>query len=90
MAYCSIRLDMAQGKTHFVDKGNFIMRTLVKKIALNAVKKGDLGNNQKTFPIFLVTDEKNFEIEKLRLLQNLNDFLTKGNEVEIGQLPYFW
>jgi hypothetical protein len=89
MAHCSAGLDNALGKTPFVDKSNFIMRTLVKKIVLNAVKKGDLGKNQKTFPIFLITGERDFDSEKLRLLQNLDEYFAKGNEVEIGRHPYF-
>lgn len=89
MAHCSAGLDIALSKNPFVDKSNFIMRTLVKKIVLNAVKKGDLGKNQKTFPIFLVTDERNFETEKIRLIKNLDEYFAKGNEVEIGRHPYF-
>src|SRR6478609_1402791 len=89
MAHCSIGLENALAKTPFENKGNFILRTLVKKIVLNAVKKGDLGKSQKTFPMFLITDERNFEIEKARLIQNLNEFYAKGNEMEIGTPPYF-
>ena len=89
MAHCSVGLENALGKTPFVDKSNFIMRTLVKKIVLKAVAKGDLGKNQKTFPIFMITDERNFETEKKRLLQNLHDLIAKGNETGLGRHPYF-
>ena len=89
MAHCSLGLENALGKTPFVDKSNFILRTLVKRIVLKSVLKGDLGKNQKTFPIYKVTEEKDFLVEKERLLKNLDEFYEKGNHLEIGKHPYF-
>ena len=70
--------EKATGKLPFEDKSNFLMRTLVKKIVLNAVKKGDLGKNQKTFPDYEITDERDFNKEKKRLLENLDAFYQFG------------
>lgn len=89
MAHCSAGIELALGKTPFVDKSNFIMRTLVKKIVINAVKKGDLGKNQKTFPEFVVNEDKEFDKEKSRLLENLDSFYKFGQQNEIGRHPYF-
>jgi hypothetical protein len=89
MAHCSIGFEQAVGKVPFKDKSNFIMRTLVKKIVLGAVKKGDLGKNQKTFPDYVITDTRDFETEKKRLLENLEVFYNYGNRAETGRHPYF-
>ncbi|MFT4061852.1 MAG: DUF1569 domain-containing protein [Edaphocola sp.] len=89
LAHCSIGFEKAIGRVPFEDKSNFIMRTLVKKIVLNAVKKGDLGKNQKTFPDYEIKDDKNFDTEKARLLTNLDAFYKFGDKNEIGRHPYF-
>lgn len=89
LAHCSIGFEKAIGKLPFEDKSNFIMRTLVKKIVLNAVKKGDLGKNQKTFPDYEIKNDKDFETEKARLLENLDTFYKFGDKDEIGRHPYF-
>ena len=89
MAHCSIGFENAIGNLPFEDKSNFIMRTLVKKIVLNAVKKGNLGKNQKTFPDYAVAEDKDFTTEKKRLLENLNAFYKYGQKNNIGRHPYF-
>lgn len=89
MAHCSIGFEKAINKTPFEDKSNFLMRTLVKKIVLNAVKKGDLGRNQKTFADFEIKDERDFDKEKNRLLENLDAFYQFGFKNEPGKHPYF-
>jgi uncharacterized protein DUF1569 len=89
MAHCSIGFEKATGELPFEDKSNFLMRTLVKKIVLNAVKKGDLGKNQKTFPDYEITDERDFNKEKKRLLENLHAFFQFGFQNEPGKHPYF-
>lgn len=89
MAHCSIGFEKAIGKLPFEDKSNFIMRTLVKRIVLNAVKKGDLGKNQKTFPEYAIAEDKDFDTEKKRLLENIDQFYHFGEKNEIGIHPYF-
>ncbi|MDP9042261.1 MAG: DUF1569 domain-containing protein [Bacteroidota bacterium] len=89
MAHCSAGFEQAIGKTPFKDKSNFIMRSLVKRIVLKAVKKGDFGKNQKTFPEYVVTGEKDFQMEKQRFLQNIDDFYQSGYKNILGRHPYF-
>lgn len=89
MAHCSLGFEKAIGKVPFEDKSNFIMRTLVKRIVLNALKKGDLGKNQKTFPDFVITNDRDFEKEKTRLIENIEAFYKFGFKNEIGRHPYF-
>ena len=89
MAHCSLGFEQATGKIPFKDKSNFIMRSLVKRIVLKAVKKGDLGKNQKTFPEYIVAGEKDFRKEKQRLLQNIDDFYQSGCKNSMGRHPYF-
>jgi hypothetical protein len=89
MAHCSIGFEKAIGTLPFEDKSNFIMRTLVKRIVLNAVKKGDLGKNQKTFPDYAIAEDKDFDTEKKRLLKNIDLFYTHRAKKEIGRHPYF-
>lgn len=89
MAHCSIGFEKATGNQPFEDKSNFIMRTLVKRIVLKAIRKGNLGKNQKTFPDYAVTEEKDFAAEKQRLLSNLDAFYQYGSKNEMGRHPYF-
>lgn len=89
MAHCSIGFEKAVSVLPFEDKSNFIMRTLVKRIVLNAVKKGDLGKNQKTFPDYAISEDKDFDTEKRRLLENIDRFYKYGEKNEIGKHPYF-
>lgn len=89
MSHCSIGFEKAIGKVPFEDKSNVILRTLVKRIVLSAVKKGDLGKNQKTFPEFAISEVKDFDTEKKRLLENIDKFYKYGEKNEMGRHPYF-
>ena len=89
LAHCSIGFEIAIGKLHYGDKSNFITRTLVRKIVLNLVKKGDLGKNQRTFSIYKIKDEKEFEAEKARLLGNIEAFYKLGDKNELNRHPSF-
>ena len=87
--HCSIGFEIAIGKLPFEDKSNFVMRTLVKKIVLHLVKKGDLGKNQITFSIYKIRDDREFKAEKARLLENVDAFYKLSDKNEIGRHPYF-
>jgi Protein of unknown function (DUF1569) len=89
MAHCSAGIENILGKTPFVDESNFILRILVKPIVLRAVAKGNLGKNQKTYSPLVITDDRDFETEKKRLLLNLNELYAAGNESELGKHPLF-
>lgn len=60
MAHYSIGFEKAIGMLSFEDKSNFIMRTLVKRIVLKPVNKGDWSKNQQTFSYFAITENKDF------------------------------
>ncbi|HEU5292051.1 MAG TPA: DUF1569 domain-containing protein [Cyclobacteriaceae bacterium] len=89
LAHCSIGFEIVIGKLPFEDKSNFILRTLGKRIVLSLVKKGDLGKNQRTFSLYKVTEDKEFETEKARLLENVDSFYKLSDKNEIGRHPYF-
>lgn len=89
MAHCSVGFEQAIGRIRFVDKSNFVLRVLVKRLVLKAVRKGDLGKNQKTFPDFAITDERTFEVEKKRLQEAIENFYKYGKQGNIGRHPYF-
>lgn len=89
LAHCSIGFEKAIGIIPFEDKSNFILRTLVKSLVTKALKKGDLGKNQKTFPDFEITEQKDFEVEKKRLLENIDAFYKLGKLSQPGKHPYF-
>jgi hypothetical protein len=88
LAHCSIGFEIALGKLSLEDKGNFITRALVKKVILAVVKRGDLGKNQITFSIYRIKDDREFEAEKARLLENIDFFYKLGGKNEICRHPY--
>ena len=89
LAHCSIGFEIVIGKLPFEDRSNFIMRTLVKKIVLSLIKKGFFGKNQRTFSIYKITGDKDFDTEKARLLENIDSFYKLADRHEIGRHPYF-
>jgi hypothetical protein len=89
LAHCSIGFEIVIGKLPFEDKSNFILRTVVKMIVLYLVKKGDMGKNQRTFSIYRITGDREFETEKARLLENIDSFYKLARKIEIGRHPYF-
>ncbi len=89
LAHCSLGFEKAIGKLPFEDKSNIILRTLVKRLVIKALKKGDLGKNQKTFPDFEIKQQKDFEVERKRLLENIDAFYELGKLSQPGNHPYF-
>jgi hypothetical protein len=89
LAHCSVGFEMAIGKVPFVDKSNFFTRAILKKMVLRLVEKGDLGKNQMTFSIYRIKDDKSFEREKARLLENIDAFYLLADRKEVGRHPYF-
>lgn len=89
LAHCNAAAELVLGKIPFEDKSTFMTRTLIRWIVLSAVKKGDLGRNKPTLDIFKIEGERNFEIERTRLLKNLDELFYTGNRAEIGPHPYF-
>ncbi len=89
LAHCNILIEKATGKIPFKDESNFISKTLIRWVVLHKVKKGDFGKNAPTAPSLVIADEKDFNKEKQRLLENVEEFYTKGNQAELGRHPAF-
>ncbi|MGY5355356.1 DUF1569 domain-containing protein [Wenyingzhuangia sp. IMCC45467] len=77
LAHLSVSYDVAQGRTKV--KINPVMRFVLKTF----IKKGVVGDkpypkNGRTAPYFLVVDERDFEVEKKKLLANMKWVFEKG------------
>lgn len=77
LAHLNVSYDVAQGKTKV--EINPVMRFFLKTF----IKKGVVGNkpypkNGRTAPYFLVVDERDFEEEKKKLLENMQWVFDKG------------
>lgn len=87
LAHCNILIEQALGKVPSNDKSNFLTKTLIKWVVL---QKKPFGRNLPTIPTFVVTDEREFDTEKQRLLNNLKEFYGKGQKIgEFAQHPGF-
>jgi len=89
LAHCSIGFEIVIGKLPFEDRSNFILRTLIKNIVLHLIRKGYFAKNQRTFSIYRINDDKEFQAEKARLLESIDAFYKLGDKNEIGRHPYF-
>ena len=71
LAHCNVTYEMVFEDKH--KKPNpimkFILKSFVKKIVVNEVP---YKSNNQTAPAFIIKDERNFEIEKKRLIDHLN------------------
>ena len=71
LAHCNVTYEMIYENTH--PKPNtflkFILKTFIKK---KVVDETPYQHNSKTAPQFIVTDEKDFEAEKQRLVNYIN------------------
>ena len=85
LAHCSVPFEAPLGKVPFVDESNFVTKTLIKWVVFRKVKKGDFGKNVPTFKQAIITDERIFDIEKQRLLANIDDFVKKAKSGNIGR-----
>ena len=74
LTHCNIPIEEAIGKTPAKDSSNFLSKTLIKWVVL---RKKPFGKNLPTVPSFVVTDERIFEEEKQRLLENVKAFYEK-------------
>ena len=71
LAHCNVIYEMVYEDKH--PKPNFllkfILKTFVKKIV---VSETPFKHNEKTAPAFLISDSRNFEAEKQRLIDHIN------------------
>lgn len=89
LAHCSKLIEQTLGKIPFKDESNFLSRTLIRRLAFNSLKKGVMGKNLPTVKGFAITDERQFALEKKRLLDNLADFYTQGQNGHLMPHPAF-
>ncbi|MDF2156570.1 hypothetical protein [Algoriphagus sp. CAU 1675] len=79
LAHCSVAYEMAFTNIH--PKPNPLMRFLLKAF----VKKGVVNEvpykkNLRTAPVFIISDHKNFEEEKARLIKYLDHTVVLGRD----------
>jgi hypothetical protein len=89
LAHCNVPIEQATGKVPFKDESNFISRTLIRWMVLGNIKKGGFGKNLPTVKSFVIVDSKEFEKEKKRLLENLDELYIKGNQDKLNNHPGF-
>ena len=81
LAHCNVAYEMVYENKH--PKPNFLMKfilkTFIRKIVTNEVP---FKHNSQTAPAFIISDERNFDAEKKRLI----DYVSKT--LQLGK-PYF-
>ncbi|MBC8053417.1 MAG: DUF1569 domain-containing protein [Sphingobacteriaceae bacterium] len=71
LAHCNVTYEMIYDDKHPKPKGlmRFILKTFVKKVVVG--EKG-FGKGKPTAPQFIINDEKDFETERVRLIDHIN------------------
>jgi hypothetical protein len=85
LAHCNVQYEMLFTDKHPPAKGlmKWILKTFVKKTVVNEVPyKKSTG----TAPAFIIKDERNFEIEKTRLLEHLTKVQSLGEKHFDGKM----
>ncbi len=87
LAHCNVTYELALEDKH--PKPNaftvFMMKLFVKNIV---VSEKPYSHNSRTAPVFLVTDHKNFEEEKKRLIAYVNKIQTLGEQYFDGKASH--
>lgn len=79
LAHCNVTYEMAYEDKH--PKPNFLMRLILKTFVKNlVVNEIPYKKNAQTAPAFLITDEKEFDKEKNRLIQYIQKTVDLGAE----------
>ena len=78
MAHCSITLDMATGDQP--RKQKLIGKLLGRFVRSSLLCEKPFGRNSPTDPAFIVTEEKHFDPEKMRLTELIKRFCARGPE----------
>jgi hypothetical protein len=88
LAHCSAAIDMAEGK--IVSPRILIGRVLGPLAKRSVIVNGDpIRRNAKTTPSVLVTDQRNFIVEKKRLHESIDRFVTGGPAI-CTKHPHFF
>lgn len=79
LAHCSVAYEMAFTNKH--PKPNAVMRLLLRAFVKNGVvNEVPYAKNIRTAPAFIISDRKNFEEEKTRLIKYLEHTLSLGRD----------
>jgi hypothetical protein len=88
LAHCSAAIDMAEGK--IVSPRIMIGRLLGPLAKKSLIVKGEpMRRNSKTAPSVIVADERDFIVEKKRLLESIDRFVTGGPAI-CTRHPHFF
>ena len=89
LAHCSAAINMAEGK--IVSPRIMIGRLLGPFAKKSLIVKGEpMRRNAKTAPSVIVADERNFIVEKKRLLESIDRFVTGGPAICTGHPHFFF
>lgn len=85
LAHTNVTYDLAYERipNHVPFLMKFILKLLVKGKVTNEVP---YKNNERTSPIFIITDDRNFEKEKAILINNINETQQKGKSFFDGRV----
>ncbi len=79
LAHCNVSYEMAYENIH--PKPNFFMGLVLKALVKNyVVSEKPYKKNTKTAPAFIITDNKNFDAEKQRLINYINKTVELGED----------
>ncbi|MBD3629659.1 DUF1569 domain-containing protein [Cyclobacterium sp.] len=77
LAHCNVTYEMAYENKH--PKPNFLMRQILKAFVNQmVVNETPYKKNVRTAPAFIIADERDFEVEKARLIQYLHKTVELG------------
>ena len=84
MAHCNVSYDMAFDENFKKSNGfiRFILKNLVKK---GLVNEEPLKKNSSTATEMIIKTPKNFETEKSKMIQNVKNFVAKGENYFEGK-----
>lgn len=84
LAHLNVSYDMADGKIPVKNNiiVSFMLKTFIKKIVTNEVP---YKKNSRTAPQFLITNEREFEKEKQRFIQNIKKVEEQGAQYFEGK-----
>jgi len=79
LAHCNVTYEMAYETKHPKATGfkKFMLKLFVKSIVVN---DKPYSHNSRTAPEFLITDERQFEVEKQRLIDYINKTVSLGEK----------
>lgn len=77
LAHCNVSYELVYENKH--PKPNFLMKFILKTFVKNAVvTEKPYKKNSQTAPMFVIVDTRNFEAEKIRLINYLKHTQTLG------------